>query len=91
MNTELREAIQTAADALAHELPAPADDGADGWSLGRESWTFHRWFFQIVGRPTDLGEYSHLLRQLFPNRSPELVVAGVFRLAMRDGSPILGM
>lgn len=57
------------------------------WALGCESWTFHRWFFQVVGRPAELGEYSHLKRQLW--RKPEVVVAGVFRLTMRDGSPIL--
>jgi hypothetical protein len=28
------------------------DDGHEGWFLGQESWTFHRWFFQVYGRPT---------------------------------------
>jgi hypothetical protein len=71
----------------------PADDPlADedcGWVLGRESWTFHRWFFAILGRPTERGEYSFLLRQLRAKRDPELIVAGVYRLVMRDGGPIV--
>ena len=65
------------------------DDSVTGWWLGRESWMFHRWYFEIYGQPTERGEYSHLLRQLRGKRDPEVVVAGVFRLAMRDGSPIL--
>ncbi len=91
---DLRDAVQTAADALAEVdelLPAsePADDDAAGWSLGRESWTFHRWFFTVYGRPMHRGDYTRLMRQMFQGRKPELVVAGVYRLAMRDGSPIV--
>jgi hypothetical protein len=68
-------------------------DGADSedpaWCLFRESWTFHRWFFEVYGRPMQKGEYTHLLKQMVKRRKPELVVAGVYRLTMRDGSPIV--
>jgi hypothetical protein len=64
-------------------------DGADGWRLGRESWTFHRWFFVIYGRLAEVGEYSFLLRQLRKNCDPVLVVCGVYRLALPDGSLIM--
>jgi hypothetical protein len=68
-------------------------DGADSedpaWFLGRESWIFHRWFFEVYGRPMQKGGYTHLLKQMFKRHKPELVVAGVYRLTMRDGSPIV--
>jgi hypothetical protein len=83
---DLRDAIQTADELL--PAPEPADDAVD-WSLGRESWTFHRWFFEVYGRPMHRGEYTRLMRQMFQGRKPEIVVAGVYRLAMRDGSPIV--
>jgi hypothetical protein len=66
-----------------------ADSEDLAWCLGRESWTFHRWFFEVYGRPMQKGEYTRLLRQMFKSRKPELVVAGVYRLTMRDGSPIM--
>jgi hypothetical protein len=65
------------------------DGGADGWQLGRESWMFHRWYFHVYGQPTERGHYSFLLRQLRWKRNAKVIVAGVFRLAMPDGSPIL--
>jgi hypothetical protein len=65
------------------------DDGADGWQLGQESWMFHRWYFHVYDRPTERGLYSFLLRQLRWKRGPEVIVAGVFRLKMPEGSPIL--
>jgi hypothetical protein len=65
------------------------DSGADGWQLGRDSWMFHRWYFHVYGQPTERGHYSFLLRQLSWKRNAEVVVAGVFRLKMPDGSPIL--
>src|ERR1700722_14703439 len=68
---------------------ADIDDGADGWQIGRESWTFHRWYFHVYGQPTERGRYSFLLRQLRWKRQPEVIVAGVYRLKMPDGSPIL--
>jgi hypothetical protein len=40
-------------------------------------------------RPTEVGEYSFILRQLRKNRDPELVVCGVYRLALPDGSAIV--
>ena len=66
-----------------------ADSEDPAWFLGRESWTFHRWFFEVYGRPMQKGEYTHLLKQMFKRRKPELVVAGVYRLTMRNGSPIV--
>lgn len=65
------------------------DDGHEGWCLGQESWPFHRWYFQVYGRPTERGLYSFLLKQMLWKRQPEVVVAGVFRLAMPDRSQIL--
>jgi hypothetical protein len=65
------------------------DPGADGWQLGRDSWMFHRWYFCVYDRPTERGHYSFLLRQLRWKRGPEVIVAGVFRLKMPDGSSIL--
>jgi hypothetical protein len=65
------------------------DDSADGWQLGRESWMFHRWYFHVYGRATERGHYSFLLRQLRRKHGPEVIVAGVFRLKMHDGSSIL--
>jgi hypothetical protein len=78
--------LQTAADTQALQLCC---DGAEGWCLGQESWTFHRWFYAVYGRPTERGWYSFLLKQMLWKRKPEVVVAGVFRLTMPDGSPIL--
>jgi hypothetical protein len=69
--------------------PPGMDDGADGWQIGRESWTFHRWYFHVYSQPTERGHYSFLLRQLRWKRGPEVVVVGVFRLKMPDGSAIL--
>jgi hypothetical protein len=65
------------------------DGSADGWCFLRDSWMFHRWYFHVYGRPTERGLYSFLLRQLRWKRGPEVIVAGVFRLKMPDGSPIL--
>jgi hypothetical protein len=49
---ELRDAIQTAAET---EANAPVVTVV-GWWLGRDSWTFHRCFFAVCGRPMLKGE-----------------------------------
>ena len=67
----------------------PGTDDSGGWQLGRESWMFHRWYFHLYGRPTERGWYSFLLRQLRWKRDLKVIVAGVYRLKMPDGSPIL--
>jgi hypothetical protein len=69
--------------------PDKADDGAYGWQLGHDSWMFHRWYFHVYGQSTERGLYSFLLRQLRWKRGPEVIVAGVYRLKMPDGSTIL--
>jgi hypothetical protein len=65
------------------------DNGHDGWCLLKDSWMFHRWYFHVYGRPTERGVYTHLLRQSRGKHDPEVIVAGIFRLTMRDGSSIL--
>jgi hypothetical protein len=65
------------------------DNGHDGWCLLKDSWMFHRWYFHVYGRPTERGVFTHLFRQLRGRHDPEVIVAGIFRLTMRDGSSIL--
>jgi hypothetical protein len=64
-------------------------EDSEGWELKRESWTFHRWFFEVYNRPMHKGEYTQLVKQMFKKAKPDLVVAGIYRLAMCDGSPIM--
>jgi hypothetical protein len=79
----------TETDALMSATDPGRDDCAEGWQLGQESWMFHRWYFHVYGRSSERGQYSFLLRQLRWKRGPEVIVAGVFRLKMPDGSSIL--
>jgi len=81
--------IQTAAAALTQALDEDYNDDVAGWWLGRENWTFHRWSFTVYVRPVRRGEFTRLMRQMTKSRKPELAVAGVYSLTMRDGSPIV--
>jgi hypothetical protein len=39
-------------------------DPIEGWCLDRESWSFHRQFFERCGRPAEHREYVNILWQI---------------------------
>jgi hypothetical protein len=66
----------------------PAPDFPEGWSLGADSWRFHRQFFARTGRCTDYLEYSELITQIRA-KTAERLDQYHYRVTMRDGSTII--
>jgi hypothetical protein len=60
------------------------------WTLGIESWKFHRHFFARTGRPMLPGEYGGILRQIRRGGDAKLLAlvgrGGVYRVKLADGS-----
>ena len=59
-----------------------SDNAPTGWSLGRESWSFHRQFFERCGRPAEQFEYSNMLWQI--RRGAERVERDLYRVKLAD-------
>jgi hypothetical protein len=72
--------------------PDPADF-PEGWSLGEESWRFHRQFFARLGRTAAVHEYSLLLSQIRYRLAEAIGICGsggrYYRVAMADGTPLV--
>jgi hypothetical protein len=56
----------------------------DGWQLGSESWSFHRQFYHLVGRPAAHGEYS-LIRVQIQYHTAERMGRYHYRVTLPNG------
>jgi hypothetical protein len=64
------------------------DTFPEGWQLGAESWSFHRQFYLLVGRPTRQGEYKALITQIRYKRA-EPLPRHYWRVKLADGTPVV--
>jgi len=66
----------------------PRAERPGGWYLGRESWSFHRQFFERCGRAAVHHEYTDILWQIRLGKA-ERVSKDVYRVKLADGAPVI--
>jgi hypothetical protein len=73
--------------ASASLLDSSDADIREGWALGRESWSFHRQFYDRLGREAAFREYGDIIRQI--RAGAERLDRQVYRVVAADGRSIL--